>query len=100
MAFGMVKSLPKTIGLLIFVQTIKELVKMCSFIVKSNVVIPFVSMSRPVAPLRVGTKLVFMWVSLRFLYMSKFIQLLSAPVSSRVLTVLPFTIMGKTVSVS
>ena len=41
MAFGMVKSLPKMMGLLIFVHTIKEFEKVCSFIVKSNVVIPF-----------------------------------------------------------
>ena len=53
-AFGMVKSLPKMIGLLIFVQTMNEFVKVCSLIVKSNVVISFVSMSWPVAPLRVG----------------------------------------------
>ena len=45
MAFGMVKSLPKMIGLLIFVHTLKELVNVCSFIVKSNIVIPLVSMS-------------------------------------------------------
>ena len=37
--------LPKMIGLLIFVQTMNELVKVCSFIVKSNIVIPFASMS-------------------------------------------------------
>ena len=43
--FGMVKSLPKMIGLLIFVQTINEFVKVCSFIMKSNIVIPFASMS-------------------------------------------------------
>ena len=45
MAFGMVKSLPKMIGLLIFVHTIKEFVNVCSFIVKSDVVIPLASMS-------------------------------------------------------
>ena len=45
MTFGMVKSLPKMIGLLIFVHTIKELVNVCSFIVKSKVVIPLASMS-------------------------------------------------------
>ena len=44
-AFGRVKSLPKMIGLLIFVQTMNEFVKVCSFIVKSNIVIPYVSMS-------------------------------------------------------
>ena len=44
-AFGMVKSLPKMIGLLIFVHTINKFVKVCSFIVKSNIVIPFLSMS-------------------------------------------------------
>ena len=41
----MVKSLPKMIGLLIFVHTIKEFVKVCSLIVKSNVVIPLASTS-------------------------------------------------------
>ena len=41
MAFGMVKSLPKMMGLLIFVHT----VKVCMLIVKSNVVIPLASMS-------------------------------------------------------
>ena len=45
MVFGMVKSLPKMMGLLIFVHTIKEFVKVCSLIVKSNVVIPLASMS-------------------------------------------------------
>ena len=45
MAFGMVKSLPKMMGLLIFSHTIKEFVKVCSLMVKSNVVIPLVSMS-------------------------------------------------------
>ena len=65
-AFGMVKSLPKMIGLLIFVQTMNEFVKVCSLIVKLNIVIPFASMSWPVAPLRVGTKLVFKWLILSF----------------------------------
>ena len=45
MAFGMVKSLPKMIGLLIFVHTMKEFVNVCSLMVKSNVVIPLASMS-------------------------------------------------------
>ena len=45
MVFGMMKSLPKMIGLLIFVHTIKEFVKVCLLMVKSNVVIPLASMS-------------------------------------------------------
>ena len=45
MAFGMVKFLPKMIGLLIFVHTIKEFVKLCLIMVKLNVVIPLASMS-------------------------------------------------------
>ena len=45
MALGMVKSLPRIMGLLIFVHTIKEFVNVCSFIMKSNVVTPLVSMS-------------------------------------------------------
>ena len=45
MAFGMVKSLPKMMGLLIFVHTMKEFVKVCLLMVKSNVVIPLASMS-------------------------------------------------------
>ena len=100
MTFGMVKSLPKMIDLLIFVHTMKEFVKVCSFIVKSYVVIPLVSMSWPVAPLRVGMKLVFRLLCLSFSYVSKFIQLLSALVSNRALTVLPLTTIGKTVPVS
>ena len=44
-AFGMVKSLLKIIGLLIFVQTINEFVKVCLLTVKSNIVIHFASMS-------------------------------------------------------
>ena len=39
MAFGMVKSLPKMMALLIFVHTIKEFVKVCLLIMKSTVVI-------------------------------------------------------------
>ena len=66
MALGMVKSLPKMMGLFIFVHTIKEFVNVCSLIVKLNVVIPLASMSWPVAPLRVGMKLVFRWLILSF----------------------------------
>ena len=45
MVFGVVKSLPKMIGLLIFVHTMKEFVKVCLLMVKPNVVIPLASMS-------------------------------------------------------